>query len=94
MFGFDPDGTDVPPVIQRGQGVSGARRGRCAVRLEEEWAAEGNPRPLATGTFYIGVVVWGGGAGSARSRAGSLAASSGVGAVSIGGARRQRPYHA
>jgi hypothetical protein len=61
MFGFDPDGTDVPPVIQRGQGVSGARRGRCAVRLEEEWAAEGNPRPLATGTFYIGVVVWGGG---------------------------------
>jgi hypothetical protein len=33
-------------------------------------------------------------AGSARSRAGSLAASSGVGAVSIGGARRQRPYHA
>jgi hypothetical protein len=43
-FGFDPRGTDVPLAIRLGQGVRGARMGRCVVRLEKEWDTKGKPK--------------------------------------------------
>jgi hypothetical protein len=50
-FDFNPGGADVPPVIRLRQGVRGAKRGRCVVRLEEERGAKGKPKTGGDGRF-------------------------------------------